>query len=37
MLGVWLGNLIIVINKHRADLKQPTTLRPWAKQLFHMA
>jgi glycerol-3-phosphate acyltransferase PlsY len=32
MLGVWLGNLIIVIYKHRADLKQPTTLRPWLKR-----
>ena len=34
MLGVWLGNLIIVVWKHRADLKQPTTLRPWVKRLF---
>lgn len=32
MLGVWLGNLIIVIWKHRADLKQPATLRPWVKR-----
>ncbi|NTU63050.1 MAG: hypothetical protein HGB05_06515 [Chloroflexi bacterium] len=37
MLGVWLGNLIIVTWKHRADLKQPTTLRPWVKRLFHIA
>jgi acyl phosphate:glycerol-3-phosphate acyltransferase len=36
MLGVWLGNLIIVIYKHRADLKQPTTLRPWVKRQFHI-
>jgi len=35
MLGVWLGNLIIVLWKHRADLRQPTTLRPWAKRLLH--
>jgi acyl phosphate:glycerol-3-phosphate acyltransferase len=34
MLGVWLGNLIIVIYKHRVDLKQPTALRPWVKRLF---
>jgi glycerol-3-phosphate acyltransferase PlsY len=34
MLGVWLGNLVIVVWKHRADLKQPTTLRPWVKRLF---
>lgn len=36
MLGVWLGNLIIVTWKHRADLTQPTTLRPWAKRRFHI-
>lgn len=35
MVGVWLGNLIMVAWKHRADLKQPTTLRPWAKRLLH--
>ncbi len=34
MLGVWLGNLIIVSWKHRADLTQPTALRPWVKRLF---
>jgi len=34
MLGVWLGNLIIVIWKHRADLTQRTTLRPWVKRLL---
>jgi glycerol-3-phosphate acyltransferase PlsY len=33
MLGVWLGNLIIVIYKHRIDLAQPMTLRPWVKHL----
>jgi acyl phosphate:glycerol-3-phosphate acyltransferase len=32
MLGVWLGNLIIVIYKHRVDLAQPTALRPWIKR-----
>jgi acyl phosphate:glycerol-3-phosphate acyltransferase len=37
MLSVWLGNLIIVVWKHRADLRQPTTLRPWVKQLFQSA
>jgi acyl phosphate:glycerol-3-phosphate acyltransferase len=36
MLGVWLGNLIIVVYRHRADLKQPTTLRPGVKRLFHI-
>jgi len=36
MLGVWLGNLIIVTWKHRADLTQPTTLRPWVKRLSHI-
>ena len=36
MLGVWLGNLIIVVCKHRADLKQSTTLRPWVKRSFHI-
>lgn len=36
MLGVWLGNLIIVTWKHRADLTQPTTLRPWVKRRFHI-
>jgi glycerol-3-phosphate acyltransferase PlsY len=36
MLGVWLGNLLIVVYKHRADLKQPTKLRPWVKRLFHL-
>ena len=36
MLGVWLGNLIIVVWKHRANLTQPTTLRPWVKQLFQI-
>jgi glycerol-3-phosphate acyltransferase PlsY len=35
MLGVWLGNLIIVVYKHRADLKHPTALRPWVKRLLH--
>ena len=34
MLGVWLGNLLIIIWKHRADLKQPTALRPWVKRLL---
>jgi hypothetical protein len=37
MLGVWLGNLLIVIWKHRADLTQPTTLRPWVKKTFGRA
>ena len=32
MFGVWLGNLIIVVYKHRADLKQPNTLRPWLRR-----
>jgi glycerol-3-phosphate acyltransferase PlsY len=32
MLGVWLGNLIIVVYKHRADLTQPVALRPWLKR-----
>src|SRR5512135_2753204 len=35
MLGVWLGNLIIVIWKHRADLARSTALRPWVKRLLH--
>jgi len=34
MLGVWLGNLIIVVYKHRADLIQPTSLRPWLKRFI---
>ncbi len=34
MLGVWLGNLIIVIYKHRGDLKLPVALRPWVKRLL---
>jgi glycerol-3-phosphate acyltransferase PlsY len=34
MLGVWLGNLIIIVWKHRADLTHSTTLRPWVKRLF---
>jgi hypothetical protein len=34
MLGVWLGNLIIVIWKHRADLQHSTTLRPWVERLL---
>ena len=34
MLGVWLGNLIIVVDKHRIDLKQPMALRPWVKRPF---
>ena len=34
MLGVWLGNLIIVVYKHRIDLKQPTALRPWVKRFI---
>jgi len=37
MLGVWLGNLLIVVYKHRADLKQPTTLRPWVKRSLRRA
>jgi glycerol-3-phosphate acyltransferase PlsY len=36
MLGVWLGNLIIVVYKHRADLKQPNTLRPWVKRALRL-
>lgn len=36
MLGVWLGNLSIVTWKHRADLTQPTTLRPWVKRALHL-
>ena len=31
MLGVWLGNLIIIVYKHRADLTQSTALRPWVR------
>ena len=34
MLAVWLGNLLIVMLKHRAELKQPAALRPWVKRLF---
>jgi glycerol-3-phosphate acyltransferase PlsY len=34
MLGVWLGNLLIVSVKHRAELQQPLALRPWVKRLF---
>ena len=37
MLGVWLGNLIIVTWKHRADLTQPTALRPWVKRSLRWA
>lgn len=33
MLGVWLGNLLIVIYKHRADLTQPVALRPWLRRV----
>jgi glycerol-3-phosphate acyltransferase PlsY len=36
MLGVWLGNLLIVVYKHRTDLTQPNTLRPWVKRLLHI-
>ena len=35
MLGVWLGNLIIVVYKHCTDLQQSVTLRPWVKRLLH--
>jgi acyl phosphate:glycerol-3-phosphate acyltransferase len=34
MLGVWLGNMIIIVWKHRADLAQSTTLRPWVKRFI---
>jgi acyl phosphate:glycerol-3-phosphate acyltransferase len=34
MLGVWLGNLLIVGVKHRAELQQPAALRLWVKGLF---
>jgi len=34
ILGVWLGNLIIVGWKHRTDLTRTTTLRPWVKRLL---
>ncbi len=37
MLGVWLGNLIIVVYKHRAELQQSVTLRPWVKRLLQAA
>ena len=37
IMGVWLGNLLIVVYKHRADLKQPTTLRPWVKRSLRRA
>lgn len=37
MLGVWLGNLGIIGWKHRADLKQPTTLRPWVKRTLRVS
>jgi glycerol-3-phosphate acyltransferase PlsY len=36
MLGVWLGNLIIVVYKHRADLAQPTALRLWVTRALHL-
>jgi hypothetical protein len=36
MFGVWLGNLLISLWKHRADLNQPAMLRPWALQLLHV-
>ncbi len=34
MLSVWLGNLIIVIYKHRADLTQSVSLRLWLKRFI---
>jgi hypothetical protein len=34
MLGVWLGNLTIVVYKHRADLTQPVSLRPWVRRVL---
>jgi acyl phosphate:glycerol-3-phosphate acyltransferase len=36
MLGVWLGNMIIIVWKHRADLAQTTALRPWVKHALHL-
>lgn len=37
MLAAWLGNLSIIIDKHHTELRQPTQLRPWLKQLLHRA
>jgi acyl phosphate:glycerol-3-phosphate acyltransferase len=34
MLGVWLGNVIIIVWKHHADLTQPNTLRPWVRRVL---
>src|SRR5512136_882541 len=35
MVGVWLGNVLIVGWKHRAELRQPVEWRPWVKRTLH--
>jgi glycerol-3-phosphate acyltransferase PlsY len=36
MFGVWGGNLLIIIWKHRKELRQPPHLRPWLRKAFHL-
>ncbi len=36
VIGVWGGNLLIIILKHRKELRQPPRLRPWLRKSFHL-
>ena len=36
MLGAWAANTMILLWKHRRDLRRPPRLRPWLLRLFHL-
>ncbi|MFH2102507.1 MAG: glycerol-3-phosphate acyltransferase [Chloroflexota bacterium] len=36
MLAMWAGNLVILLWKHRHELRRPPRLRPWLRRLFRL-
>lgn len=37
VIGVWGANLLIIIWKHRKELRQPPRLRPWLRKAFRLS
>jgi glycerol-3-phosphate acyltransferase PlsY len=37
MIGAWAANTLLLLWKHRRDLRRPPRLRPWLLRLFHLA
>lgn len=36
ILGIWLGNTLVIGWKHRRDLRRPVRLRPWIRRLLRL-